>query len=449
MFDHLDTLDDAAPPAGDEMMLAHVRDRAAGLRRRVRLARTGAIFAILAVASGIVAVSHRSARHVQVILRTEPNPVVEGRLANGMRAKLTLLTPSVQLGDDLDIRVVVTNTTNKPGIIGVGTVPCALRLGPVLRDANENVAADRSRTGPCDEVGRSLAAGASATFTTSLSTQLVRLPPNAPHARYSLRLETGGSHSDPPAANSVGPIAVEVRAPDITAQLIVPITEVHPTGTILGTLELDNQGAAVHVLCPDVSYLIGLYVNGELIEPGLGLDGRRARCRNISDRDIIGTGLSRHRFSVYAQYDSCTSARNAHPHAPSCGSPPMIPPLPAGRYEIRFRGMGPLASVHASPVPIDVIPFGPVDNAGLPKIAGDNSALARDQFEQLYYAPGSAATVALADRGATVTGIYSSGDRVVIQIAPGPGAEAAITLIRSLFVHPELVTVSSAAPTPQ
>jgi hypothetical protein len=463
MFDHLDTLDDTTPLAADDAMLERVRGRADRLRRRTRLSAIAAGVAVLAVAAGVAAVTRDQKHSVSVITPSSTSAstptttraanghsFIVGTLPNGLSVRMNLATETVQLGDDIHVDVVVTNNTFKSQTIGVGPVQCVVGVGLVLRDADGHFGVNGIQNTGCYDMGRILKRDQTVTIPASLSTESVRLPAGATEGRFELRLESvRGLTNDAPAPGSIGAMPISVRAPQVTARLIVPVTNVHPGDVIIGTFELENHGPELTIGCAgSPNYDISLTINGAALEPAHGLLGTDTGCREGSD--VARTGISDRDFSVAARYYNCSSAGRTSPDSPRCITGTTIPPLRPGHYEIRFRGIGPLAGVHASPVPVTVASDNvSLGNHGLPKIPGASPALARDQFQHLYFLPGRPYTVALASRGAGVRGIYTSGTRLVIQIDPGPGAPEAQTLIRSLFEHPEFVDVEPTTIAPQ
>jgi len=365
MFDHLDMLDDATPPVADNAMLEKVHGRALRLRRRSRVSAIAAGVAVLAVAAGVTAVTRHQTHAVSVITppstsdgattTTKSNAAkyfVVGMLPNGLTVRMNYNADFVQLGADIKIDVVVTNETFESQTIGVGPIQCVLGVGLVLRDDQGHIAVNGIQNTGCDDMGRILKRNQTLTIPASLSSESVRLPDGATEARFQLRLESDrGLTNDAPSRKSIGPMPIFVRAPNVTARLVVPVTTAHPGAEIKGTLEIDNHGQALNAGCAsNRPYDVFFSINGVALEPAQGLVGV-SKCE--AGPLLIRPGISRYPFAVYAQYYDCSSAGNASPSAPRCIGT-VIPPLPAGRYEIRFRGIGPLSAAVATPVAIIV-----------------------------------------------------------------------------------------------
>jgi hypothetical protein len=383
-LDHLDRLDDAAPPQPDAALLLRVHRQVDRRRRRNRLAAVGALAVVLAIGGGVAAVVR--GRHSTAVIVTGPPPVTStststsvptvfagpssaGTLPNGLHVVMTLATPAVQLGSDLPINVVVRNDTPSSIAIGSGDIACALRVGPALKDATGTSLADKPPYGPACAQNTGLPPGTSKTFVTSLPTWRVGLKRGAHHGHYTVTLMNtflqdakGGAR--PPAKWNLPPVPIEINAPDLTIRIDVSTPTVAPGGVISGSIVFDNAGTTtISAGCPSLpAFAISL----NTIEAG------QSTLVNPAPQTLIGAPCTRRElrlgpgtttpltFDLTAKYYDCYPPLpkgqflTDGPYLPTCVGSHVPPPLPAGRYQLGFTGAGPLGAVVVAPVSVTV-----------------------------------------------------------------------------------------------
>lgn len=352
MLDQLEVLDDATPPTPDATMLAQVRVRAERRRLRNRLTAVGACVVALTFAVGAVAMLRDGGEKVDVVGPAKKpaasSMVSKGRLPNGLHIRMTVDKSTVALGDEIKARVEVRNDTGTAKTFGVGPIQCVLDVSPVLRDAGDRVVADSGVVG-CYPVARDIAAGGSASLTTTLSTDPVVIPRGQDTGQYQLRLESMPFRP----TWRLAPVAITVVAPNLSGRIELPSTTFTAGDVAEGTLVIDNNtGASIHfgVNCgSDHPWRVWLSKDGEVFsipETGTLCPG--------TPTSAYGTGTIRLPFSVSLRYPSCGQPGNVSAGSPEC-VPGTYPPLPPGTYQIVFEGRGPLGSVDVAPVSIQIV----------------------------------------------------------------------------------------------
>jgi hypothetical protein len=256
---------------------------------------------------------------------------------------------------------------------------------------------------------------------------------------------------------SLDPVPVEVVAPPLTGRFEFPSHTVAIGHSLSGYLVFENKGdAPVSAGCSTHrDFRVWLSAGDVVLENPLthNIDPLSLCQRSPV---LLQPGTTKVAIKVAAKYFGCSPSATPDPALPRCVGRYQTPPLPPGRYQVVFRGAGALGSVVVPPTPIQVgsgeMP--PHGNAPLPKIAGASPEVAREQFDQLYFTPGGSQIAALGRHGATVISTAlvtrdASGPRLVIGVRPGPGADVAVAVIRSLFEHPEFVDVEQQLVMPQ
>jgi hypothetical protein len=359
MLDQLESLDDTSPPVPDTALLAKVRRRADRRRRRTRWAEAGACVVLVAVALGVVALLKNDTKKVDVVGPSRKpiakDVVSEGHLANGLTFRMTVETTSVVLGDSISVTIGIRNDTGKTQNIGPSPdVECALGAEPTLLDSagNSNTV---SRGLSCLQ-NRGITPGASRVFHTEVSTDGLSLPAGQQHARYKLVLEYFPElRSEAPSPSP--PIAIDVSALALTADLAVTTPTVESGGVIHGSIVFDNtSNASIDAGClHSLSYRVSLAAGDVVLNP-------RTFASIISPSDgscrkqvrLLPPGISRFPFKVTAEYFGC-SPDFARPPIPRCVGHLQTPTLPPGRYEVIYEGRGPLGAVEVEPVVVTVI----------------------------------------------------------------------------------------------
>jgi hypothetical protein len=362
MLEHLDSLDDATPPAADTAMLTRVRDRAARRRLRNRLAAGGAIVATLAIAVGGVAVARDRNPKLDVTNpapttassgptpTTSPNPVIEGTTPDGLHVRLTLETPSVVVGDNIEARVDIRNDTTETKTIGVGAIQCVLDIGPVLRDSHGRTVVDGTQGVGCYDMGRSIAPGGSTTVDVSLSTDSVEITSDQRGKAYQLSLERISGMTP---QWSLGSVPVDVIGPVLSGHIELPATTFTVGESITGALVIDNStGAPVHytVDCngekPWSVVLADHGVHFDIPVAGVG-------CARAATVETLPPGTTRLPFGVVLGYPSCSGGGPVTPDRPRCVAG-GIPDIAPGDYEIAFEGSAAFRALNVTPVSIQV-----------------------------------------------------------------------------------------------
>jgi hypothetical protein len=352
-LDHLDALDDTAPPPSD---LDDVRARAGRMRARRRWTAVGAGVAVLLVAVGIVAAVREddNAFRVQAPTLTTPmvKPSARGVLPGDVSIDLTLETPEVVLGGDVRATVVVHNETSENKMLGIDPIQCALGARPVLYDPQGRAVVDDSDGILCRSMGVNLAPGASRAFDVRVSTADV---PTA--GRYFLTLQRKSVGGPTWALDNV---PVTITASGLGARLEIPQAS-YPAGALVeGTIVFDNPGPPIEyelIGCEDPApapWAVWLAKDGATFEVGMIEPG----CIDQKPtRDQIAVGESRSPFNVSLTYPACTSNGAARPDMPRCTGPLTdTPALEPGIYEIVLEGMvAPFDTLEVEPVRISVV----------------------------------------------------------------------------------------------
>jgi hypothetical protein len=443
-LEHLDALDDDAPPEPD---LGPVRRRVGRMRARRRWTGAVAAIVVLAGAGAVGAAVRRDDHAVRVAGPTAPttpagHPSVSGTLPNGVQITLTLDTPTVPLGSDVKATVVLRNHTGARKILGPDPVFCAIETRPVLRDAAGKLAVDGALGRGCDQPGIPLRADGARTIAVTVPTTAQR------GGSYELSLEKAGW--------SLGPVPVDIVAPEgITARLVLPQTT-YPAGYSLeGTVVVNNDtGVPVpyQVDCYRTApWQVVLAKDGALFEP----PPMPTKC--VAGSGTVATlprGETRLPFYLGVGYLGCYG-RGGHatsPGMPACvGDPPGTPDLPPGRYQLVFRGTGaPFDSIDVAPLDIDVTARGKSEPPlSLPKIGSDNAAAAQDEFAGLYGMEFAPYRDQLRSLGVDVVDYGAAGNQLVIHVAPSAQTARERDVVLSLFAHPEIVTVEPGLIVPQ
>jgi hypothetical protein len=361
-LEHLDALDDDTPPEPD---LASARVRARRLRARHRWTAVAAAVVVLGGAAVAVAALHGDDHSVQVVgpsgttsvpFTPQVHPTSSGTLPNGIHVELTLTTPTVTLGSDIRATVVLRNDTAEAKTLGTDPIQCAVDLGAVLRDATGNVVVNDANGGiGCYDIGIGLAPGKTRTLAVVVPTSALQIPTGQRNAQYELTLQrTAGLQP----AWSLPPVPVEVAVPEgLSARLELPKTT-YPAGYSLeGTIVFVNgTGRPVdyHIDCQRTPpWEVVLSKDGVLFFVPQAAVGCAA---NSGTTAHLAPGTTRLPFYVNLGYPECSGSGPTGPAAPRCtGSPPGIPDLAPGRYQIVFRGTdAPFQSLDVPPLAVDV-----------------------------------------------------------------------------------------------
>jgi hypothetical protein len=413
-LDHLDALDDSAPPPAD---LDDVRARAGRMRARHRSAAVGASAAVLLVAVVLVVAARGDDPGLRVGGPTATTPTVKptarGVLPNDVSIDLTLETPAVVLGSDIRATVVAHNETSETKTLGVDPIQCALGVGPVLYDPQGRAIVEALPAG-CYDVGVALEPGASRSFD-------VRVPTNgvASEGRYFLTLQAPG---EPPWA--LDNVPVTITQPALRARLEIGRTSYAAGSLVDGTIVFDNPG-------PALEYDLDCYGSPPwdvmLATPGRTLEGRTA------PTECFG------RPGTTAQLPA---GETRIPFFVLVSDPLERAALEPGHYLLLFRG-------HDAPFgPLRVEVLGMDVTAGtvgeLPRITATDAAGAREGFDALYRGMDASYRAPLYVTGVRVVDTYVDDDKLVIEVPPSDLTPRMRMILLPLFEHPEIVTVREA-----
>jgi len=388
-LDHLEFLDDAAPPRPDAAMLSLVRRRANRRRNRNRLTVVSALVLVVAIAAGITAAARRGTTKFVVVTgvptttsvpsatSSPPLPTVfvggssAGTLPNGLHVEMTLGAPTLQLGSNIPYKIELRNDTGQAKTIGQGHIDCLLGgFAPALFDAKGKFPADKPPlASDCTRV-MTLPAGGVTTFTGWLVAQRVGFETGARHAYFTVTvvkvLDAKTGFRRWREVSELKPIPVEFIAPDLTVHLLVPNQAVIAGSIIKGTVIFDNAGhTEVSAGCASApNYLIALtvmqagpvsFVTSEYTFPNPSTP--------CPGRDImLEPGTTRLPFAITAKYYGCyPSLPNgqrftviAGSYVPTCIGPHVPPPLPPGRYQLVYTGAAGVGAVVVPPIPIEI-----------------------------------------------------------------------------------------------
>jgi hypothetical protein len=347
-LDHLEALDDDAPPEPD---LAFVRRRVSRIRTRNRVTALGTGAAVLVVVLLVAALYPRGTTD-HTLVTTQPNRS-SGVLPNGLHAELTLDTPAVALGNNIRATLVVRNDTGETVQLARDSIlDCVLGIAPDVLDSQGQV--DNALSGPHSVFCRppseydDLAPGATKTFPITVFTS--RLDIDRAET-YRLTVGNGGGWSLPA-------IPVRIKVPPLGIHIETRDTIGLPGDVIDGTVLFTNRTNKV------IEYPVGcggrkpwkvsLMIEGKSLAPAQTTPG----CYPVGWFQRLQPGETRIPFSVALRYPECSLEGDITVRSPRCvGTPPGVPPLPPGNYEIAFEAQGTtFADVDVDPVAIRVVP---------------------------------------------------------------------------------------------
>jgi hypothetical protein len=381
-LDHLDRLDDAAPPQPDAALLSRVHRRADRRRRTNRLAVAGALVVVLAIAGGVAAVVR--SRHSTTVIVTGPSaltststspsvpavftgPSSAGTLPNGMHVVMTLAAPAVPAGTDIPYRIELRNGTGRPQTIGQGNVDCVLGgIAPAVFDAKGKFPVDKPPLASDCKRMITLASGGLVTITGSVPIQRIGPKVGARHGHFTVMLE---NVLDPkvgftPRRKLLPPIPVEINAPDLTVRIEIASDTVAANQVIRGFVVFDNAGhTTVSAGCstqPDYAISLNTLEAGQVtaVNPAPPILNPSAPCTTTGIP--LEPGTTRLPFAVTAKYYDCYPPLpkgqflTDGPYLPTCIGSHVPPPLPAGQYRLGFTGAGALGAFVVAPVSVTV-----------------------------------------------------------------------------------------------